>query len=112
MRTVASRRTLRAIRIAFGIACALATTATVASARQYPGRGDTGWIYASKRDCCNEAIGRAQEDSAAVCHNAGGIPKAMRGGVQRRGSCEWESNRDAAGDVVVRCTAEATVLCR
>ncbi len=107
-----SRVAVGVMRIAFGIACALAATATVASARQYPGRGDTGWIYASKRDCCDEAIGRAQEDSAAVCHNTGGIPKAMRGGVQRRGSCEWESRTDANGDVVFRCLAEATVLCR
>jgi hypothetical protein len=85
---------------------------SITRAAQYPGWGDTGWVYASKRDCCDEAIGRAQEDSAAVCHNAGGIPKAMRGGVQRRGSCAWESRTDANGDVVFRCLAEATVLCR
>jgi len=112
MRTVAFRHIVHGTCLAFGIALALAATATVASARQYPGRGDTGWIYASKRDCCDEAIGRAQQDSAAVCESSGGIPSAMRGGVQRRGSCAWESNRDAAGDVVFRCTAEATVLCR
>jgi hypothetical protein len=25
-----------------------------AAAGQYPGRSDTGWVDAGKRDCCNE----------------------------------------------------------
>ncbi len=112
MRTVAARRILRATLVVLGSTLALTTTASVASARQYAGHGDTGWIYASKRDCCDEAIGRAQEESAFACENTGGRPKAMRGGVQRRGSCEWESRTDFNGDVVFRCIAEATVLCR
>ena len=82
------------------------------AAGQYPGRGDTGWLYAGKRECCNEAIALAQEDSAAVCRNVGGTPNAMRGGVQRRGYCRWESARDDSGATVFRCQAEATVLCR
>jgi hypothetical protein len=107
-----THRKRRAVGIAVAAAAALVATATVAAARQYPGRGETGWTYASKRDCCDEAIARAQQDSAAICENVGGIPSPMRGGVQRRGSCAWESTRDDAGDVLFRCQAEATVLCR
>jgi hypothetical protein len=83
-----------------------------AFAGQYPGRGDTGWVYAGKRECCNEAIALAQEDSAIACRNVGGTPSPMRGGVQRRGFCSWESDRDDEGVLGFRCQAEATVPCR
>jgi hypothetical protein len=86
--------------------------AVPASAGQYPARGDTGWVYAGKRDCCNAAIAMAQEYSAATCRNVGGTPSPMRGGVQRRGFCAWESASDASGAVLFRCQAEASVPCR
>jgi hypothetical protein len=87
-------------------------SAANASAGQYPGRGDTGWINAGKRDCCNEALARAQQDSAVACRTVGGTPSPMRGGVQRRGFCQWESDVDDDGVTFFRCYAEATVPCR
>jgi hypothetical protein len=89
-----------------------AVVAGDARASQYPGRGDTGWVYAGKRECCNEAIAMAQNESANACRNIGGTPSQMRGGVQRRGFCNWESNRDASGATLFRCYAEAAVWCR
>jgi len=103
-------RRRRGVATVIGLACL--AVAGAASARQYPGRGDTGWVYAGKRECCNEAIALAQQDSAAVCLNVGGKPSPMRGGVQRRGSCAWQSTQDDAGEVLFRCQSEATVLCR
>ncbi len=67
---------------------------------------------AGKRDCCNEAIALAEEDSAIACRNVGGMPSPMRGGAQRRGFCSWESRRDDDGVLGFRCQAEATVSCR
>ena len=98
-------------RVSFVIA-SLALVASVASAAQYPARGDTGWVYAGKRDCCNAAIAMAQENSAAACLTVGGRPNPMRGGVQRRGFCSWQSTSDASGATLFRCQAEATVPCR
>ncbi len=89
-----------------------ALCASSAYAGQYPAYGDTGWVYASKRDCCNAAIGIAQNESAAACLNAGGRPTSMRGGVQRRGFCNWESAPDGGGGTLFRCQAEATIQCR
>jgi hypothetical protein len=91
---------------------AIALGAATASAGQYPGRGDTGWVVAGKRECCNEAIAQAQNDSAATCQMVGGTPNPMRGGVQRRGFCQWESAVDDDGVTHFRCYAEATVPCR
>jgi hypothetical protein len=79
---------------------------------QYPAWGDTGWVYASKRECCNAAIAIAQEHSAVACVNAGGTLRPQSSGVRRRGSCKWESNRDPNGVLVYRCRAEATAPCR
>ena len=86
--------------------------ASSAAAGQYAGRGDTGWVEAGKRQCCDEAIARAQEDSAAACRLAGGAPNPLRGGIQRRGFCQWESAVDDDGVRLFRCYAEATVPCR
>lgn len=94
------------------LALAFAASATTATAAQYSGRGDTGWIQAGKRECCNEAIAQAQENSAILCVNVGGTPSPMRGGVQRRGFCNWESAQDDDGVLHFRCQAEATVPCR
>ena len=89
----------------------LAVGAT-AEASQYPAWGDTGWNHSSKRDCCNDAITIAQQESAAACRNIGGTPSPTRGGVQRRGSCTWESTRADDGTTVFRCYAEAAIWCR
>ena len=94
------------------VVVALAFLVSPALAGQYPARSDTGWVYASKRECCNGALAMAQETSVAVCRNVGGVPRPMRGGVQRRGFCEWESTRDTSGEVLFRCRAEASVPCR
>jgi hypothetical protein len=48
--------------------------ASGALAAQYPAWGDTGWVYASKRDCCDGAVQIAQEYSAQACYAAGGVP--------------------------------------
>jgi hypothetical protein len=101
--------TIRALLMAIAV---IALAATEVGAGQYPGRGDTGWIPVGKRECCNEAIARAQEDSAGACRLAGGMPNPMRGGVQRRGFCQWESDVDDDGITHFRCYAEATVPCR
>jgi len=79
-------------------------------AAQYPGGGDTGWVYASKRDCCSAAIGLAAEYSARACLNVGGIPRTFAGSSQR-GTCsaEWTQHE---GGLLYRCYGEATVSCR
>src|SRR5262245_4267904 len=84
--------------------------AGVARAAQYPGWGDTGWVYASKRDCCNAAIDIAAQYSAEACVSAGGVPRPFAGASQR-GTCssEW---MQAEGGVLYRCYGEASVWCR
>lgn len=91
---------------------AVLLTATAVSAAQYPARSDTGWVHANKRDCCNDAIAQAQQNSAIVCQNAGGTPSPLRGGVQRRGSCAFEYAVTDDGVTVFRCSGEATIPCR
>ena len=95
----------------FGVVMLVAAS-SVASAAEYPARSDTGWVHTGKRECCNDAVAQAQENSAIVCQNLGGRPAPMRGGVQRRGSCAWESDVDADGVTVFRCQSEAVVPCR
>src|SRR6185369_4433071 len=81
-----------------------------ARAAQYPGWGDTGWIYASKRECCNAAIDIAAQYSAQACLNVGGVPRSFAGASQR-GTCsaEW---MEYEGSLLYRCSGEATVWCR
>jgi len=96
-------------------ALVIATTALLVSpagAAQYPARSDTDWVYASKRDCCDGAIAMAQQYSMDACRTSGGMPSGMRGGVQRRGFCTWQSTQDASGAVLFRCQAEASAPCR
>lgn len=107
LRAVIGARTAGALVLA-----ATALLACRAEAGQYPAWGDTGWIYANKRECCNEAIAIAQERSAATCASVGGVPRPMRGGVQRRGFCSWETAEDDNGDIMFRCQAEASIPCR
>lgn len=91
---------------------AVVSAAAPAQATQYPARSETGWVHTSKRECCNDAIARAQDASAVACENAGGSPAPLRGGVQRRGSCAWEATTDEASVTVYRCRAEAAAGCR
>ena len=83
----------------------------VATAAQYPGWGDTGWVHASRRECCNSAIAIAIDYSAQACVNSGGVPRPFRGGVQR-GTCQVQWNQDAADGMLYRCYGEASVWCR
>ena len=93
------------------LVAALVLAGSVAQAAQYPGWGDTGWIYASKRECCNEAIAIAAEYSAQACMTSGGSPRAFAGASQR-GTCsaDWMQNPD--GSLLYRCYGEASVWCR
>ena len=81
-----------------------------ALAAQYPGSGDTGWVYAGKRECCNAAIQIAAQYSAEACVASGGVPRAFAGASQR-GTCsaEWMQHE---GSVLYRCRGEASVWCR
>ena len=89
---------------------AFALDAGVARAAQYPGWGDTGWVYASKRDCCNAAIDLAAQYSADACVSAGGVPRPFAGASQR-GTCSAEWMQGEEG-VLYRCYGEASVWCR
>ena len=97
-------------RIGIGVVTLL-LVATGARASQYPGWGDTGWVYASKRECCNAAIEIAAEYSAQACLNVGGVPRTFAGSSQR-GTCssEWQQADD--GSILYRCYGEASVWCR
>lgn len=79
-------------------------------AAEYPGWGDTGWIYASKWQCCNEAIGIASQYSEQACMTSGGRPSPFAGEAQR-GSCSAQWTQDADGNVLYRCSGEASVWC-
>ncbi len=84
--------------------------AGTAGAAQYPGWGDTGWVYASKRECCRAAIDGAAQYSAQACIGAGGVPRTFAGASQR-GTCstEWTQHD---GAILYRCYSEASVWCR
>ena len=97
--------------VSLSVAATVLCIAPIARGAQYPGWGDTGWVYASKRDCCNAAIAIAQDYSAQACVNSGGVPRPLTGGAQR-GSCSAEWMQDAEGDVLYRCYGEAAIWCR
>ena len=92
-------------------AAGLLLSAAAARAAQYPGWGDTGWVYASKRDCCNAAIEIAASYSAQACINTGGVPRPFAGASQR-GTCSAEWMQDDSGNLLYRCNGEASVWCR
>jgi hypothetical protein len=99
----------------FGRAAVLAAAlllafAAGARASEYPGWGDTGWVYASKWQCCNEAIGIASQYSEQACMTAGGRPSPFAGAAQR-GSCSAKWTQDADGNLLYRCSGEASVWC-
>jgi hypothetical protein len=81
---------------------------SAAWATSYVGWGDTGWTEDNQRDCCADAVGAAQDDSANRCQNSGGEPKINRS--FDRGLCNWNAQGDD-DDTVYRCTANAQVDC-
>jgi hypothetical protein len=93
------------------IAMLVLVGATSAGAAQYPGWGDTGWGYTSKRECCNAAIDIAAEYSAQACVTAGGVPRPFAGASQR-GTCSSEWMQGDDGYLYYRCYGEASVWCR
>lgn len=100
----------RAMRIAVVLAALLGGFPAVARASAYPGWGDTGWVYASKRECCNAAIAIAQQYSMEACVNIGGVPRPMKGA--KRGTCETTWMQAPGGGLIYRCYSEASVWCR
>lgn len=88
---------------------AILSVATPAAATSYEGWGDTGWNWYDKRDCCEEAVWLAQEDSIGMCENAGGHAKVRSGST--RGLCDWDA-RGSGRDRLYRCTAKTSVYCR
>jgi hypothetical protein len=97
-------------RVAAVVAATLVVQAGTACAAQYPGWADTGWVYASKRECCRAAIEGAAQYSAQACLVAGGVPRSFAGASQR-GTCsaEWTQHD---GELFYRCSGEASVWCR
>jgi len=104
---------MRAPPVARSLAAAavVLVAATGARAAQYPGWGDTGWVYASKRDCCNAAIDIAAQYSAQACVDSGGVPRPFAGASQR-GTCSSEWTQQDDGSLLYRCYGEASVWCR
>jgi len=96
--------------VAAGAAAFLLLAGAGARAAQYPGWGDTGWVYASKRECCSAAIDLAAQYSAEACVSAGGVPRPFAGASQR-GTCSAEWMQDE-GNLLYRCYGEASVWCR
>jgi hypothetical protein len=101
----------RPARVATLAAVALLAFGGRALATEYPAWGDTGWIYASKAACCNEAIAIASRYSAEECANTGGVPSPFVGGGGQRGSCSWQWMQDPYGTTMNRCYGEASVWC-
>ena len=97
--------------VATAVAALGVVAATDARAAQYPGWGDTGWVYASKRECCDAAIEIAASYSATACTDAGGVPRPFRGAAER-GTCSAQWMQDENGSVLYRCQGEASVWCR
>jgi hypothetical protein len=101
-----SRSFLRAL--PFAAALFVAAAFVPSAAHAYQGYGDTGWTEDNQRDCCDDAVADAQQDSANACTNAGGQPK-IRSNFDR-GLCNWNAQGDG-DDTVYRCTATADVDC-
>lgn len=97
---------------AYTVILALFVSASVGRARasEYPGWGDTGWVYESKRECCNDAIAIASQYSERACANSGGRPSPFVGGGQR-GSCSAQWTQDRDENTMYRCYGEASVWC-
>ncbi len=82
--------------------------AATARAESYQGSGDTGWTEDNQRDCCDDAVALAQQNSASMCSAAGGEPRVHFS--SNRGLCDWDVDGDG-DDQTFRCTATAEVDC-
>src|SRR5438046_1344863 len=102
---------MRSIAWLLGLTTLVLAIAIPARAAQYRAWGDTGWVYASKRDCCDAAIAIAQDYSAVACTNTGGSPRPPMGGG-RSGTCTSDWMQDANGTILYRCYGEAALWCR
>ena len=100
---------MRPRQVVLGVA-ALVLVAGGAGATEYPGWGATGWVYESKRECCDQAINIAASYSSQACTTAGGFPSPFAGAAQR-GTCNAQWNQDANGNLLYRCYGEAAVWC-
>ena len=92
------------------VVLAIVAGAEIAGATSYPGWGDTGWVYASKRDCCDGAIAIARDYSIQACFDTGGTPRTEF--AAQRGTCRSEWMQTGDGTVLYRCYGEASVWCR
>ena len=90
------------------VSASMLVFAGAARAESYQGSGDTGWTEDNQRDCCDDAVDLAQQNSAAMCRNAGGEPRMHFS--SNRGLCDWDEDGDG-DDQVFRCTATAEVDC-
>ncbi len=88
---------------------ALVALAATVHAGSYPGYGDTGYNYNSKRVCCDAAVELAREHSMAACQRAGGWPRPKPG--VSRGMCNWDRRQDGSGRVWYSCKANTSVRC-
>lgn len=101
---------MRALLSTAVLGLAIVVSPRLAEAAAYTGWGDTGWVYASKRDCCDGAIAIARDYSAQACINTGGTPRLDFGA--QRGTCRSEWMQPGDGSVLYRCYGEASVWCR
>ena len=88
----------------------LSLVALDARATEYPGWGDTGWVYENKAACCNDAIAIASQYSEGACQTSGGRPSPFVGGGQR-GTCSWQWTQDGYGNTLNRCYGQAAIWC-
>lgn len=107
-RTLPNRPSLSLVGVALLATGFLVLQSAPACADDYEGYGDTGWTEDNKRDCCDDAVDLAQQDSAGQCRAAGGNPRSARG--LDRGLCDWDVQGDD-DDATYRCTAKAEVPC-
>lgn len=91
------------------LAAVLLWSQVPAAASDYTGWGDTGWNHDNKRDCCEDAVWLAQEDSIRRCELTGGQARVRSGTM--RGFCDWEARGDRRNEVF-RCKADTKVECR
>jgi hypothetical protein len=91
------------------VALALLVLPALADAGPATGYGETDYAFSNRRDCCEEATLRAQEDSVAKCRTRGGHATIGR---SARGRCSTKTGRDGRGRPIYACTAEAKVDCR
>jgi len=101
-------------RLSLGLAmtalAAVVLTSGTATAGNYKGYAETGFIHDNKRECCEDAIYLAADDSALSCERAGGMPDYDPRRV--RGSCDADWRQDSRGRLRFSCRASVTVRCR